>query len=154
VEPFSYQLWFAVRYVHVVSVAMLTGGAIMVCLSGLFGRDTTERRLIYDLAPAYEWTFWSVGGITVATGISNLGLKGEGLLGPETTWGTALLVKLVAVFLLMALSLVRTDFMIRCRRTPPGSVRTYTTLAAFYGLTAATLLVTIWLGLGLAHGRY
>jgi hypothetical protein len=27
----SYQLWFAVRYVHVASVTLLAGGAFMVC---------------------------------------------------------------------------------------------------------------------------
>jgi hypothetical protein len=125
-----------------------------VCMSGLLGRDMPQRRLIFELAPAYEWAFWSLAGVMVATGISNLGLKGDGLLGPETTWGTALLVKLIAVLLLVALSLVRTDFMIRCLRMPRGSIRTHTTLATLYGLTAVALLGAIWIGLGLAHGRY
>ena len=156
VEPFSYPLWFAVRYVHVVSVALLTGGAATVCLSCLSDRAAPERQVARVLAPAYEWAFWSIAGVTVATGISNLGLKGEGLLGPETTWGTALLVKLIAVLLLMALSLVRTDFVIRCRKIPRsgGSAATDDVLAALYLLTVIVLLGALWIGLGLAHGRY
>lgn len=155
-EPFSYPLWFAVRYVHVVSVAILTGGAVTVCASCLSSRAAPERQLARGLAPAYEWAFWSIAGVTVATGISNLGLKGDGLLGPETTWGTALLVKLIAVFLLMALSLVRTDVVIRCLKMPRagGPARAHTVLSALYGLTVIVLLGALWIGLGLAHGRY
>ena len=154
-ESSSYQLWFAVRFVHIISVSLLAGGAMMVCMSGLFRQALPERRLTCcAVASAYEWAFWSLAGVTAATGISNLGLKGDGLLGPETTWGTALLVKLIAVLLLMALSLVRTDFMIRYRGMTSGSVRTHTTLMTLYGLTVVALLGTIWIGLGLAHGRY
>jgi hypothetical protein len=154
VEPFSYQLWFTVRYVHVASVALLTGGAMMVGATWLAYPALPEHQLRRGLASAYEWVFWSLAGVTVATGISNLGLKGDGLLGPGTTWGAALLVKLIAVLLLMTVSLVRTDFVVRCHNMARAGARVHAVLATLYGLTVLTLLGTIWIGLGLAHGRY
>jgi hypothetical protein len=125
-----------------------------VCATWLSYRAVPGHQLRCGLASAYEWAFWSLAGVTVATGISNLGLKGDGLLGPETTWGTALLVKLIAVFLLMTLSLVRTDLVVRCHNLTRAGARVHAVLATLYGLTVLTLLGTLWIGLGLAHGRY
>ena len=100
--------------------------------------------------------FWSLVGITVVTGVSNLGLKGDGLMAPETTWGRALTMKLTAALVLLALSLVRTDFVIRCSAAAGigGSGRMRMALGSLYGLTVIILLGALWLGLGLAHGRY
>jgi len=149
-----YQLWFAVRYVHVVSVALLTGGALIVtALWILPGVRALEAA--FAAASAYEWTFWSVAGITAATGVSNLGLKGEGLLGPATGWGAALSIKLGTVVALLAVSLMRSDTVIRTRALArPFAWRLRVVLGAAYSLTVVMLLVALWLGLGLAHGRY
>jgi hypothetical protein len=154
----SYQLWFAVRYVHIASVALLTGGAVFAAVS-CETRDSFEARAdigaIVHTALAYEWTFWSVVGVAAATGVSNLGLKGEGLLGPETSWGTALSIKLGAILLLLALSFIRSDIVARSNDTPTiDRDRVRRVLAVLYGITALTLLGALWLGLGLAHGRY
>ena len=154
-EAFSYQLWFAVRYVHVASVTVLTGGAFMLCALST-SRASGSLNSVLDAATLYEWVFWSGVGVTVATGISNLGLKGEGLLGPTTNWGTALSVKLGVVLLLLALSVVRTDFVIRLNaagRTEPAG-RVSSILSILYGVTVVVLLGPLWMGLGLAHGRY
>jgi hypothetical protein len=149
-----YQLWFAVRYVHVVSVALLAGGALIVAALWI-APDVLAFDAAFAAASAYEWTFWSVAGITAATGISNLGLKGEGLLGPATGWGAALSIKLGAVLALLALSLVRSDTVIRARRLGRRSGRRLRiVLGAAYSLTVVMFLVALWLGLGLAHGRY
>jgi hypothetical protein len=155
-ETVSYQLWFAVRYVHVASMALLAGGALTLCALCASASARSESEAALVAAPLYEWAFWSVIGVTVATGVSNLGLKGEGLMGPDTTWGTALSIKLAAVLLLLALSLVRSDFVIRCRSAIHVglSARARTILGALYGLTVAVLLGALWIGLGLAHGRY
>jgi hypothetical protein len=85
-----YQLWFAVRYIHVASVALLTGGAVTLCALCVRPRGAVEAGRAVLAAPAYEWMFWSAVGITVVTGVSNLGLKGDGLMAPETMWGRAL----------------------------------------------------------------
>jgi hypothetical protein len=150
-----YQLWFAVRYIHVASVALLTGGAVTLCALCVRPRGDGESAAVLA-APVYEWMFWSLVGITVVTGVSNLGLKGDGLMAPETTWGRALTMKLTAVLVLLALSLVRTDFVIRCSAAAGlrGSGRMRIALGSLYGLTVIILLGALWLGLGLAHGRY
>ena len=69
--------------------------------------------------------------------------------------GAALSVKLAAVLSLLILSLVRSDFVIRCRaRAAVNAQRERIVLAALYGLSVALLLGILWAGLGLAHGRY
>ena len=83
-ETFSYQLWFAVRYVHVVSVTLMAGGACMVCALCASSRATRAPEIELMVAVLYEWAFWLMIGVTVATGVSNLGLKGEGLLHSAT----------------------------------------------------------------------
>ena len=158
-EAASYQLWFAVRYAHVASIALLTGGAFIVAalsISALPAGPPGERDVALAAAVSYEWAFWSVVGVTVATGVSNLGLKGEGLLGPHTQWGTALTVKLAHILLLLALSVVRSNFVVLWRAvTPSGaSGRGWTILSVMYGLTCAMFFGAMWIGLGLAHGRY
>jgi hypothetical protein len=127
----SFELSFVVRYAHVVSVALLGGGALLMCA-----------------------LCWAVAGLTVATGVSNIGLKGTGLIGPHTSWGMALSIKLLAVFLLLALSFVRSDFVIRCQTSPGvgGSRRARTILGQLYAVTAGVVLGVLWIGLGLAHG--
>ena len=151
-----YQLWFAVRYIHVASVALLTGGAAMLCALCVRPRGDVQTAAAVLAATAYEWMFWSLVGITVVTGVSNLGLKGDGLMVPETMWGRALTIKLTAAMVLLAVSLVRTDFVIRCREAAPlrAPTRARLVLGSLYGLTVVILLAAFWLGLGLAHGRY
>jgi hypothetical protein len=97
-----------------------------------------------------------VAGVAVVTGVSNLGLKGEGLMGPATAWGRALSTKLGAVLVLLALSLVRGDFVIRCAAAKRADVtaRERAILGALYALTVVILLGALWIGLGLGHGRY
>jgi len=84
------------------------------------------------------------------------GSRPDGLLAPETTWGRALTTKLTAALVLLALSLVRTDFVIRCSAVVGRgrSARIRKVLGALYGLTVILLLGALWIGLGLAHGRY
>jgi hypothetical protein len=155
-ETASYQVWFAVRYVHLASVTLLAGGSFLVCALCASSRAVRDAGAARAAAAVYEWAFWSIVGVTVATGVSNLGLKGAGLLGPGTSWGTALSIKLGGVLLLLALSLVRSDFVIRWKAvTDHGAVaRGRIVLSALYGLTLAVLLAALWVGLGLAHGRY
>jgi len=155
VPDVSYQLWFAVRYVHIASAALLTGGAVLA--TALCGTCVAafDVRLLINAVAAYEWTFWSVAGLAAVTGVSNLGLKGEGLLAPDTLWGVALSIKLGAVLLLLALSFIRTDIVLRCRAASHlDQPRARRVLTALYAATAVALLGALWLGLGLAHGRY
>ena len=156
VDTFSYGLWFAVRYVHVVSATLMAGAACIVCALCASSRAAHESEAVLAVAVLYEWAFWLLIGVTVATGVSNLGLKGEGLLGAETTWGRALTIKLAAVLFLLALSGVRSDLVIRLRAAPPAAAsgRGRVALGALYGLTIVVILGALWIGLGLAHGKY
>jgi hypothetical protein len=91
VDSGLYQLWFAVRYIHVASVALLTGGAATLCALCVQPRGEVETAGAVLAATVYEWMFWSLVGITVVTGVSNLGLKGDGLMTPglwALTWTT------------------------------------------------------------------
>jgi len=156
VQAFSYQLWFAVRYVHVACVALLIGGAVLLTTCSARAAAAPPMKTLVSIAVAYEWVFWAAAGIAVATGVGNLGLKGDGLLGADTGWGTALSIKLALVLTLLALSLVRSDVVVRFRRRSESldDVPTPAVLAVLYGLTTAALFGAAWIGLGLAHGRY
>jgi hypothetical protein len=150
-----YQTWFAVRYVHVASAAVLVGGAGTICGLSASTAAIGDSTAVRAAAVLYEQMFWLAIGLSVATGISNLGLKGEGLLGPDTTWGTALSLKLTAVLSLLILSLVRSDFIIRCGAAAiAGGRRERIAIAVLYGVTGLLLMGILWGGLGLAHGRY
>ena len=150
VDPF-YQLWFAVRYAHVAAAAVLIGGALLVAVLSL----QSDHDVSIAAAAAYEWIFWIVVGVSVVTGVSNLGLKGDGLLGPDTGWGRALTVKLAGVLILLPLSLARSSFVARSRGAGPlRSERPALVIRALHGATAVLLVAVLWIGLGLAHGRY
>jgi uncharacterized membrane protein len=151
----SYQLWFAVRYIHIASVTLLLGGSALLCAWSVSLEQGRGAAAVLQAAITFEWMFWSIAGVLVLTGVSNLGLKGDGLMPPNTTWGTALTAKLAVALILLMLSLTRSDIVIRCRQAPPAAAdRASRMLGRMYGLTAVVLLTALWIGLGLAHGRY
>jgi len=150
------QLWFAMRYVHVASITLLAGGALLLTACAARAAAVPEMRIFVSVAVAYEWIFWGAAGITVATGVSNLGLNGDGLLGANTGWGTALSLKLALVLVRLAVSLIRSELVMRFQqRSHSGEPGTMPRpLAVLYGLTTAAIFGAAWIGLGLAHGRY
>jgi hypothetical protein len=151
----SFELWFAVRFAHVASVTLLIGGAAILCAWCLVLAPAEEPRVVLRVATLYEWAFWSIVGVTVLTGVSNLGLKGDGLMAAPSGWGRALTFKLAAALVLLMLSLIRSDVVIRTADPQPEpSVRVRGVLGWMYGATLGILLGVLWLGLGLAHGRY
>jgi hypothetical protein len=151
----SYQLWFAVRYIHVASVTLLLGGSALLCAWSVSLKEEHGAAAVVQAASTFEWMFWSIAGVLVLTGVSNLGLKGDGLMPPNTTWGAALSVKLAVALTLLAVSLTRSDIVIRCRQTRFVSPeRAGRVLGWMYGFTVVLLLTALWIGLGLAHGRY
>jgi hypothetical protein len=94
IDPF-FQVWFAVRYLHLAAAALLAGGALIIaagCFTPAAGGETDPWRS----ASLYERIFWLLIGLVAVSGVSNLGLKGDGLLGPSTSWGRALTAKLGA----------------------------------------------------------
>jgi hypothetical protein len=128
----------------------------LLALSCLVSRAITGTDGGWAAASTYEWTFWTLIGIVAVTGVSNLGLKGEGLLDAGTSWGRALTIKLVAVLAFLAISLLRSDLVMRSAAAPAAALQPRARVAAgaLYAVTAAMILGVMWLGLGLAHGRY
>lgn len=152
------------RWLHVLGVALLVGGAVMAWLvivqmadDGRFGNRTA-----LAVAESYEWMFWGSLGVIVMTGVGNLGVLAPHVPGPGTTWGTAFSVKLLVVVGLLAFSATRTAFVrLLAGRTPAtrsalGSAAARWTvqksLGRAYALTAAILVLALTLAEVLAHG--
>ena len=172
-----YEVWFAVRYLHLISAAALLGGAMLLTW-GYACPPLSLSSSSDELAVTYERAFWLVVALLTLTGVSNLGLKGAGLLGVDTRWGRVLLFKLVLVIVLLAGSFIRTAFVSQQRRRVADDVggerspdwshwpgraqsgdrvnrrRNRRVLTMLYAATAITMCGVLWIGLGLAHGRY
>lgn len=145
-------LHLAVRTLHVLGMAVLLGGAGALWYAARRGsRSGDSGDALTSLASGYEWAFWGALGVMVITGIGNLGALGAP--GPETRWGTILLVKLAVVAAFVLGSLVRT---VAVARMNAGDGRTGDTSAPFYrwayGATTGALLVLVVLAEVLAHG--
>ncbi len=62
-----YQTWFAVRYVHVASAALLVGGAGSICGLSASTAAVGDSTAVRAAAVLYEQLFWLVIGLSVAT---------------------------------------------------------------------------------------
>src|SRR5213594_2527176 len=130
-------LHVAIRWLHVAAMATAFGGAVTV-LALSTRPDVDSAGAALGVAVRYEWLFWAAAGVLAMTGIGNLAAFGSGLLGPATSWGMTLLLKLGSVLALIVLSLPRTLAVARMsaqtRATAAGSV---VTLRNLYGATAS-----------------
>ncbi|NEU56810.1 hypothetical protein [Halorussus sp. MSC15.2] len=105
----------AVRLLHVLGMALALGGATLTWW--LFRRDAASESPTLDVAAAYERGFWAATGVIVMTGVGNLGSLAPFVPTAGTRWGAAFTAKLLVVLLVLALSVVRTLVVARCRRT-------------------------------------
>ena len=129
-------------------MAAILGGALLVWWLGV-QRNRANAGVVVQVAERYEWIFWAAIGLQVMTGVGNLGAFGEGLPPPASSWGTKLIVKLVAVLALAVLSVPRTLAVVAMAgdKSPhPGL------LSALYGGTAAIVFGIAGLAVWLAHG--
>lgn len=143
----------AVRFLHVLAMALVLGGAVV--LWGLFHRldQTTDGSAELATASRYEWLFWTAVGALVATGVGNLGALSPGVPGPTTGWGRTLAVKLLAVVAFLLLSAVRTALVDRLEHRPIApSASECRLLARSYAATAIYLGAVVALAEVLAHG--
>lgn len=150
--PDLHALSFIMRWLHVAGMTFMVGGAGLLTLTAI--NTTIDARTLVKFATAYEALFWIVLGVQVISGVGNMGAFGAALPLPATAWGAQFLVKLGIVLILILLSLVRSMFVLVA-----GNIETAGTVAAFprmaltvYGGTVLTLLVILWLAVGLAHG--
>ena len=145
----------AVRLFHVLAMALALGGATLTWWA--FRGDTAERATALGIAAGYERGFWAAAGVLVMTGVGNLGSLAPYVPPTGTPWGTAFATKLLLVLAVLALSLVRTLVVARCRREAEAAEESTSesspdTLRVAYGATALSLAVLVALAEVLAHG--
>lgn len=141
-------LHVAVRWAHVAAMAVALGGALLVAAVVFTRRDERGSLVV---AMAYERLFWGAAGVLVMTGVGNLGAFGRALLEPGTGWGTALVVKLVAVGALLALSLPRSLAVLRLERRSAEGAAIGDPLRGIYGTTVGLLALIVFVAEVLAH---
>jgi uncharacterized membrane protein len=141
-----------VRWAHVVGMAAILGGALLVWwLTWRPSRkDAGDVRL--EIAQRYEWIFWAALGVQAMTGVGNLGAFGEGLPAPTTAWGLRLTVKLVVVLALALLSLPRTLAVAVLMNRPAAESGPSPVVPSLYAATVMLVLVIVVLAVWLAHG--
>lgn len=142
-------LHFIVRWVHVVSMAFVMGGALL-----LWSVPAQEEHTVLWAAERYERLFCAALGLLVVTGIGNLGVFGAGLPTTTTAWGTQLTLKLLAVLLFMLFSLLRTLLVAQLAgvHTEVDNTGSSTLIRRLYAGTTLFVIVILLLAVSLAHG--
>lgn len=146
IDPHALHL--LVRWAHVAAMATALGGALLVAAVVFSRRD---QRGALAVALAYERLFWAAAGILVMTGVGNLGAFGRALPEPATEWGTALVVKLLAVGALLAVSLPRSLAVLRLERRSAEGAAIADPLRWIYGTTVGLLALIVFIAEVLAH---
>ncbi len=146
--PPLHALSLFVRWAHVVGMAAILGGALLVWWLAV-RRNGANAGLVVDVAERYEWIFWAAIGVQVMTGVGNLGAFGDALPSTASGWDTKLIVKLVAVLALAVLSVPRTLAVLALagEKTPRPDL-----LSALYGGTTMIVVGIAGLAVWLAHG--
>lgn len=146
-----------VRWIHVLGMAVLLGGAALVwtVLRRESSHATPESvTATLGLAAAYEWLFWGGTGFLVLSGVGNLGTLAPAIPAPTTAWGASFATKLLGVVVLLVGSVVRTFGVIRLlgREPPHLTAATVGRLRGSYAATTVLLLVIVGVAEVLAHG--
>lgn len=146
-------LHLGVRLFHVLAVSVFVGGAVVLWLGFLRATSADETAVVLATAESYEWLFWAAAGVVVATGVGNLGSLAPGIPGPGTDWGWTLAVKLPAVVVFLAGSVVRTVAIDAVDHVPVShNAALRRTLSRSYAATALYLVLVVALAEVLAHG--
>lgn len=146
-------LHLAVRLLHVLSMALLLGGPVLLWLGFRRATGAGETAVVLSTATSYEWLFWAAIGTIVATGVGNLGTLAPGIPGPGTGWGLTLAVKLPLVVVFVVGSTVRTVLVDHVDRVPVShNAAINRTLRRSYAATALYLVGVVLLAEVLAHG--
>jgi len=139
-------LHLLVRLAHVLGMAVLLGGAVAAWQVLRIG-DRDPRPMLRR----YEWLFWGALGVSIATGVGNLGTLGPP--GPTTRWGSILTIKLLVVAGVVVLSVVRSLAVGRLDGDS-GAIQAIVRdrLRILYAATGWVLGATVALAEVLAHG--
>ena len=122
--------WLAVRWLHVLAMALFVGGQIVLVAAVIPALRGTDREGLRAIARRFGWASLVAIGVLVATGAA--------MAGRDDRWGSGTLqVKLALVIAVAAL--------IAWHMRRPGA-------HAIEGLIFLVSLAIVWLGLALAHG--
>lgn len=142
------------RFVHLLGMAALLGGALLLTASLARG-DLADESNALRLARRYEWLFWIVLALQVFTGLGNVGMQAAAFEGFDTARDRYLLYKLLLLLALLLGSLTRTELVHRATALVEGARQRAVgprVLARAYGLTAGALGAITFFALRLAHG--
>ncbi|SDL98782.1 Copper resistance protein D [Halogranum gelatinilyticum] len=140
----------AVRWAHVVGMAVALGGATFVWfLLRETDGDTALSSTALTAATGYERLFWAAMGLLVMTGVGNLGSLAPGIPGGE--WSATLTAKLLLVAAVVLGSLVRSLLVVEARRERAETVAA-DSLRRSYAATTLALAAVVVLAEVLAHG--
>lgn len=150
-------LSFWIRSIHVLSMACLLGGAVLLTIlvwDAMRPEKSAHNAWLVIAAQRYEWLFWLAIGVQIITGIGNLGSFGAGLPPPDSAWGLKLTIKLLAVALFIPISLVRTIVVARLYNPQHAtlSMPVVTAFKSAWGFTSVFLGAIVLLAEALAHG--
>lgn len=139
----AHALSTAIRWVHVVAMAVALGGSVLLAMAA---RSTPP-----TVALAYERAFWIAAGILAMTGVGNAAAFGLGLPGPASAWGATFTVKLVGVLVLVLLSLPRS--VVAAQLAHAGATDDLLPVLRYlYAATALWLIITLALAVWMSHG--
>ncbi|SFL25965.1 hypothetical protein SAMN04487950_3092 [Halogranum rubrum] len=136
----------AVRWLHVLGMALALGGALLAWASLRLDLPTSAALAV---AAAYERLFWAAMGLLVMTGVGNLGALAPSIPGGE--WSETFSLKLFLVGLVLLGSLVRSLLVVDARRTSADTLETVS-LRRAYAATSVFLGLILVLAEVLAHG--
>jgi len=122
--------WLAIRWLHVLAMALFVGGQLMLVVAIIPALRGSSREAVRAIARRFGWASLAALGVLIATG--------SALASHDERWSSGTLqVKLALVVTVAALVLWHL-------RRP--------TAHAIEGLVFLVSLGIVWLGLALAHG--
>ena len=123
-------LWLAVRWLHVLAMALFVGGQLVLAIAIVPTLRGSQREVLRAIARRFGWASVAAVAVLVATG--------SALATHDDRWGSGTLhVKLALVVATAALVVVH------MRRPQAHAVE---------ALVFVLSLAIVWLGLALAHG--
>ncbi len=157
-EPiFAHLLSLLVRWIHVISMAILLGGAALLWSWRIRPNGTGQAlsaSAFLSVAERYEGMAWLGIGLLVLTGIGNLAAFREGLPAWNTTWGNKLIAKLLIILFFIGYSLFRSMVIARLAMDSEraDSSSSYRILRPLYAGTALFTILILFMAVWLAHG--
>ncbi|MGH8103635.1 MAG: hypothetical protein ACREJQ_03840 [bacterium] len=149
-------LTFIVRWVHVVSMAVILGGVGLVWSMAPKSRSETPITFAVFLRAAekYEWLFWGAFGLIVMTGVGNLGAFGNAVPDPYSSWGRIFSIKISIVFAFILVSVVRGLVAAGLSASDAGALnpRGCRLLSGLYGVTLLLVAAILLAAEELSHG--